>query len=252
MQTPRGATSADNCTCDQDAGYSWLEQPAMAESTSRQSGNLSSLSAGRCVKNLGNIPAAKAAASAFSQVLATGVAASVAASVVASATIGSGVSGIASIAGGSAGVPLSSAGTSSGGRLLSTNPSSGSAWILVDQIQLMNQLGAAQGSGASQQALAAFCSGFSWANYDLVFLPLFSSPREAPIRRNTDGIRADEDPVCVWEEGHKMAKRVVTCAGILTLVSLLREACRRTYMRRNPEEASPPDMTYPAWEASRL
>ena len=241
-----------NCTCDQDTGYSWQQQATVDNST-LMSGNASSLSSGRCVKILGNITAAKEAASAFSAVLATGVAVSVAASVIASATIGGGVSGIASVVGGSAGAPLSSAGTSSGGRLLSSSPSSGSAWLLVDQIQLMNQLGAAQGGDASKEALAAFSSGFAWANYDLVFWPLFSSDAEAdelgPIRRSADGIPA-EDPVCALEEGYKMAKRVATCAGVLVFVFMLREACRRIYMRRNPKEASPPDMTYPAWEAS--
>ena len=251
MQTPRGASSAENCTCDEDAGYTW--QQASAENMTRVP--MPTSASGRCLKFRGNITAAKEAASAFSTVLATGVAASVAASVVAGATIGGGVSGIASFAGGSAGAitgaPLSSAGSAGGSRLMSANPSSGSAWVLIDQIQLMNQLGAAQGVDASQQALAAFCSDFSWANYDLAFLPLFSSSGEAPIQRNTDGTSADANPFCRWEEGYKMSKRVVTCAGILVLVYVLREACRRIYMARNPEEPSPPDMTFPAWEASR-
>ena len=114
MQTLRGATSAENCTCDEDAGYTW--QQASANNLTRVP--MPTSASGRCLKVRGNITAAKEVASAFSTVLATGVAASVAASVVAGATIGGGVSGFASIAGGSAGAitgaPLSSAGSALG------------------------------------------------------------------------------------------------------------------------------------------
>ncbi len=79
------------------------------------------------------------------------------------------------------------------------------------------------------------------------------SPPQSIIASSRGRRQGDsDDDGCSYEMLTKLGDKIVLCAGILIIIFFLRSAACHLYMRHYPDQAKPPDLSFPNWEGPVL
>ena len=169
------------------------------------------------------------------------IAGAVAASV-ASATAGA----AAGAAGGAAGGSGGSAGAGGAGL--------GPVVVMVDQVQIMSILGRT-GGDAGSVSNKEFSASFGWANGEASIvanntLTVFTQVnRTVSVPKTKDDSRRESANGICEEAGIPMLNKLIVSFGVLLIVASTRLMVKCLHTFLYPHDPSPPDLSFPAWEA---
>lgn len=102
------------------------------------------------------------------------------------------------------------------------------------------------GGNRASNGTEAFSKGMDWINFSppTSIIASSSGRRQRASGRDSNG--------CSYEMLTKLGDKIVVCAGILLVIFLLRSLACYLYMRQYPDQAKPPDLSFPNWEGPVL